>query len=63
MNSPRNIPLPVAESEARGWVGLMTDYCTYPKCKCVVSTSTSQPEPVCPKGLEPEPVKVEEPQK
>ena len=27
-------------------------YCTYPRCKCVVSTSTSQPEPVCPLGRE-----------
>jgi len=26
--------------------------CTYPRCKCIVSTSTSQPEPKCPKGLE-----------
>lgn len=23
--------------------------CTYPRCKCIVQTSTSQPEPVCPK--------------
>jgi hypothetical protein len=27
-------------------------YCTYPNCNCIVSTSTSQPEPVCPRGLE-----------
>lgn len=27
-------------------------YCSYPDCKCIVSTSTSQPEPECPKGLE-----------
>jgi hypothetical protein len=26
-------------------------FCTYPRCKCVVQTSTSQPEPVCPHGL------------
>lgn len=26
--------------------------CSYPNCSCIVSTSTSQPEPVCPKGLE-----------
>lgn len=25
--------------------------CIYPACRCVVSTSTSQPEPVCPYGL------------
>jgi len=25
--------------------------CTYPACKCIVSTSTSQPVPVCPLGL------------
>jgi hypothetical protein len=25
--------------------------CTYPRCRCVVSTSTSEPEPACPKGL------------
>lgn len=25
--------------------------CTYPACKCVVSTSTSQPKPTCPKRL------------
>lgn len=25
--------------------------CTYPECKCIVSTSTSDPEPTCPKGL------------
>ena len=25
--------------------------CTYPRCKCIVSTSTTNPEPVCPKGL------------
>jgi hypothetical protein len=25
--------------------------CTYPACKCIVSTSTTQPKPVCPKGL------------
>lgn len=26
--------------------------CTYPHCKCIVSTSTSQPVPTCPLGLE-----------
>jgi hypothetical protein len=26
--------------------------CSYPRCKCIVSTSTSQPEPECPKGLQ-----------
>ena len=26
--------------------------CTYPRCKCTVHTSTSQPEPLCPKGLD-----------
>lgn len=25
--------------------------CTYHNCKCIVQTSTSQPEPICPKGL------------
>ena len=25
--------------------------CTYPRCRCIVSTSTSEPEPACPKGL------------
>lgn len=25
--------------------------CPYPACKCIVSTSTSQPIPKCPKGL------------
>lgn len=29
--------------------------CTYPRCKCIVSTSTSEPVPVCPHGLEQEP--------
>lgn len=27
------------------------EFCTYPRCKCICSTSTSQPEPVCPLGL------------
>jgi RNA polymerase sigma-70 factor (ECF subfamily) len=31
-----------------------TNGCTYPRCKCIVSTSTSQPMPVCPHGLEQE---------
>jgi len=25
--------------------------CTYPRCKCIVSTSTEQPEPDCPRNL------------
>lgn len=25
-------------------------HCTYPNCKCIVQTSTSQPDPVCPHG-------------
>lgn len=25
--------------------------CTYPRCRCIVLTSTSEPEPGCPKGL------------
>jgi len=29
----------------------ITEKCGYPACKCIVSTSTSQPRPVCPKGL------------
>lgn len=33
-----------------------TPYCTYPKCKCIVSTSTTQPEPICPKGLNQRPI-------
>jgi hypothetical protein len=28
------------------------EVCTYPRCKCIVQTSTSQPEPTCPHGLE-----------
>lgn len=28
-------------------------HCTYPDCKCIVSTSTSNPEPKCPLGLLP----------
>lgn len=28
------------------------EHCSYPKCKCIVQTSTSQPKPSCPKGLE-----------
>lgn len=28
------------------------DTCTYPDCKCIVSTSTSQPEAVCPLNKE-----------
>jgi hypothetical protein len=33
-------------------------FCSYPACKCVVQTSTSEPEPKCPKGLtKPEPKK------
>jgi len=34
------IPAPAAKSGAA---------CTYPACRCIVSTSTSQPVPVCPK--------------
>lgn len=30
----------------------VTPRCTYPYCKCIVSTRTSQPEPACPLGLE-----------
>lgn len=25
--------------------------CAYPRCKCIVQTSTSSPEPICPLGL------------
>jgi len=25
--------------------------CTYPRCKCIVQTSTSAPNPTCPQGL------------
>jgi hypothetical protein len=25
--------------------------CNYPRCKCIEQTSTSQPEPDCPRGL------------
>ena len=25
--------------------------CTYPDCRCIVSTSTGQPDPVCPRDL------------
>ena len=28
----------------------MVDACNYPDCKCLVSTSTSEPEPLCPHG-------------
>lgn len=31
------------------------DYCTYPKCKCIVQTSTTKPVPDCTLGLEPAP--------
>ena len=31
------------------------EYCTYPKCKCLVLTSTSEPNPGCIKGLSPLP--------
>lgn len=31
--------------------GLGAERCTYPKCRCIVSTSSSQPEPICPKAL------------
>ncbi|HEY6020071.1 MAG TPA: hypothetical protein VIY48_09260 [Candidatus Paceibacterota bacterium] len=31
--------------------------CTYPECNCIVSTSTSHPEPECPKGLSRVPVR------
>lgn len=37
-----------------GWLGRLlqlTGQCTYPNCKCIVGTSTTSPEPVCPKGL------------
>lgn len=26
-------------------------YCTYPNCKCIVETSTTQPAPDCARGL------------
>jgi hypothetical protein len=29
-----------------------SEHCTYPRCKCIVSTSSTSPEPTCPKGLE-----------
>lgn len=32
--------------------------CTYPRCKCIVSSSTSQPEPQCPLGLPPQPPRI-----
>jgi hypothetical protein len=32
-------------------VAVASGYCTYPKCKCIVSTSTSQPDPECKLGL------------
>lgn len=31
----------------------MDTTCTYPRCKCIVSTSTTSPEPTCPLGLPP----------
>lgn len=29
----------------------MTEFCSYPRCKCIVTTSTSQPWPTCPRDL------------
>lgn len=29
--------------------------CSYPHCRCIVSTSTTQPSPICPKTGEPAP--------
>jgi hypothetical protein len=28
------------------------EYCTYPYCPCIVSTTTAKPAPTCPHGLE-----------
>lgn len=36
------------------------EVCTYPRCRCIVSTSTSQPEPDCPKGLPKQPPRLDE---
>jgi len=35
---------------------LNKEWCTYPRCKCIVLTSTTQPVPTCPKGLEQDPL-------
>lgn len=38
-----------------GWgfaTQIVEERCTYPRCKCIVSTSTTQPIPTCPRGLD-----------
>lgn len=30
---------------------MTVERCSYPQCKCIVRTSTTQPTPVCPRGL------------
>lgn len=39
------------EADRRVEEEMAKENCTYPNCKCIVSTSTSNPQPVCPKGL------------
>jgi hypothetical protein len=36
-------------------------FCTYPRCKCIVSTSAGQPDPDCPRGLPAQPPRTEAP--
>jgi len=45
-------PLRKADMEQAITAAINRQYCTYPRCKCIVNTSTTQPEPVCPLGLE-----------
>lgn len=42
-----------ALSELKVTDGLASEptVCTYPRCKCIVSTSSTKPIPTCPKGL------------
>lgn len=50
-NDEAGILLKAAQAIEQGVAQLEApSVCTYPRCKCIVSTSTSQPEPVCPNG-------------
>lgn len=46
----RHLALDLVEDAIREATG--HERCAYPQCKCIVSTSTSQPTPICPKGLD-----------
>jgi hypothetical protein len=49
--APLYVNIPGFPPVARMTAAVPGEACTYPQCKCVVQTSTSRPEPDCPRGL------------